>query len=240
MINDADADPTESRNQMEENNKTEELQSSNEDGTIIGSSIGRSFDVSKAEDRKDLEKYLAGLSKVAGKNAHENDTLKRQLTKVQSLSNAQDDAELVGIINSEDAAPETKLLAQRLLNQDRSAQISTRDSNLAEYYSEAVQFVKTHIEGLPFDDDEVIDALLRKHEERIRQSEDPAQEVLKVFTKYAGKKPAKIEESLTEHIGFGSKATPAVTVKSPSSGKKELTPAADENSVFAAMGFGKK
>jgi hypothetical protein len=225
---------------MEKKNN-EELQSSNEDGTIIGESIGRKFDVSKAEDRKDLDKYLASLSKVAGRNAHENDTLKRQLTKVQSLSNAQDDAELVSIINSEDAAPETKLLAQRLLNQDRQSQSNEIESNRAAYYSEAVQFVKTNIQGLPFEDDEVIDALLRKHEDRIRQSEDPAAEVLKVFNKYAGKKAPKIEETPDDHIGFGSNATPAMTVKSSSSnGKKDLTPAIDENSVFAAMGFGNR
>jgi hypothetical protein len=145
------------------------------------------------DGRKQLEEYGQQLASLVGRQSNEVGQARKSLAKYQRIE-SQLPEPIKMVLESDDASPDAKLLAQYMYQEKLQAAQRDDSSHRDEWYQRAAELV---LEDLPelkdsYDAD-IVDALLRKHS--IHEREDPLGEARKLLEPKVKRKAApKVEE----------------------------------------------
>lgn len=184
------------------------------------------------EGRAQLKGYGEALSHLVGRQSNEVGEARQKLAKYQRIE-SQLPEPVKMILESEEASQDAKLLAQFMYSEKLKEAQKDDSSRRDQWYHQATEKVfETLPELKETYDEDIIDALLRKH--TLHESEDPLGEALKILTPKVRKPKASAAEPKEE-----SKAVVSVDASSPRpSGmaakeeKKEDKPLGDIDSYF--------
>ena len=208
---------------MKNENDTGNDENAGEESVLL-EVAGRKFP-DTTEGREQLKTFVSGLSKVAGSNAQKNGDLlseNRSLKeKIEEIQGSNTSSEWDEILNEEEADPAIKKLAAVQKKRDTSFLANKKQADHQQWYADLSSKVISRAPGLSkLVDDDVVEAVLRKHAKTIETAANPLDEALSLI----GKK-FKLETSSTsddddkDHPTLGARPVGG----SSSSGKSKKT-----------------
>lgn len=197
---------------------------------------GRSFEKTE-KGFEELQAYGKELSALTGRQSNEVGEARKQLSQFQRIV-AELPEEVKQVLQSEDASPEGKMLAQfigkRLLEETEAK----ATSQLKEWYQEAVEGVVQEMPELAQQvDKEFIEAFLLKH--NLHAATDPLTEAKSLLSKKVKKaEPGKKEDKSSQdstHISVDGGGTGSAKVSRSQNQTKQVQPV----DVWSAFGINK-
>lgn len=171
---------------MINDNDTGNDENAGEDSVLL-EVAGRKFP-DTVEGREQLKTFVSGLSKVAGSNAQkngdllsENRSLKEKLEEIQGSDTSSDWDE---ILNDEEADPSIKRMAAVQKKKDLSFIANKKQADHRQWYADLSSKVIAQAPELAkLVDDDVVEAVLRKHGKAIETAANPLDAALSLIGK---------------------------------------------------------
>lgn len=171
---------------MKNENDTGNDENAGEESVLL-EVAGRKFP-DTSEGREQLKTFVSGLSKVAGSNAQKNGDLlseNRSLKeKIEEIQGSNTSSEWDEILNDEEADPAIKKLAAVQKKRDVSLIANKKQADHQQWYADLSSKVLSRAPELSkLVDDDVVEAVLRKHAKAIETAANPLDEALSLIGK---------------------------------------------------------